>query len=111
MMQGRFLVNSIVKSSSRVVSRGMAAEAAAAASTQLTLNFVTPHTPIYTKKVVGMVLIPGVGGEFGVTAGHSPIVSELKPGVVSVIHVGVSNLIHIHIHLFSDAFPSVLSIS
>lgn len=67
------------------------AQAAAAPETasQLTLNFSTPHTPVYTKKTVDKVVLPGAAGEYGVTAGHSPIISELKPGVVSVIHLGV----------------------
>jgi F-type H+-transporting ATPase subunit delta len=63
---------------------------AAAASAQLTLNFSTPHTPIHVKKTVDKVILPGAAGEYGVTAGHSPIISELKPGVVQVVHVGVS---------------------
>jgi F0F1-type ATP synthase epsilon subunit len=37
-----------------------------------------------------MIILPGEGGEYGVTAGHSPIISQLKPGVVSVIHTGVT---------------------
>eukprot|EP01033_Poteriospumella_lacustris_P016989 gene16989-12158_t len=82
----RFLVSA--KASSRVLSRGFAQAAEAAPATQLTLNFVTPHTPIYTKKVVSQVIVPGAAGEFGLTAGHSPIISELKPGVVTVIHAG-----------------------
>lgn len=84
----RFLVSA--KASSRVLSRGFAQAAEAAPATQLTLNFVTPHTPIYTKKVVSQVIVPGAAGEFGLTAGHSPIISELKPGVVTVVHAGVS---------------------
>lgn len=36
------------------------------------------------------MIIPGSEGEYGVTAGHSPIVAELKPGVVQVIHEPVS---------------------
>ena len=67
-----------------------AAAAQEAAATQLTLNLTTPHTTLYTKKVVSQVILPGSAGEYGVTAGHSPIISELKPGVVSVVHVGVS---------------------
>ena len=63
---------------------------AAAASTQLTLNFTTPSNPIHVKKVVDKVIVPGAAGEYGVTAGHSPIISELKPGVVQVVHLGVN---------------------
>jgi F-type H+-transporting ATPase subunit delta len=68
-----------------------AAPAEAAASNQLTLNFTTPHTPVYTKKLIDKVMLPGTAGEYGVTAGHSPIISELKPGVVSVVHLTVSD--------------------
>ena len=25
-------------------------------------------------------------GEYGITAGHTPIVSQLKPGMVSIVH-------------------------
>lgn len=32
------------------------------------------------------VLLPGESGEYGVTVGHSPVISQLKPGVVTVIH-------------------------
>lgn len=66
---------------------------AAAASSQLTLNFTTPTNPIHVKKVVDKVIVPGAAGEYGVTAGHSPIISELKPGVVQVVHVGVMSRI------------------
>jgi hypothetical protein len=68
--------------------RSFAAPAEAAGSSQLQLNFSTPHTPIHVKKSVSQVLLPGSDGEYGVTAGHSPIISELKPGIVTVIHTG-----------------------
>lgn len=65
--------------------------AEAPAAGQLTLNFTTPATALHVKKVVDKVIIPGAAGEYGVTAGHSPIISELKAGVVQVVHVGVSS--------------------
>jgi F0F1-type ATP synthase epsilon subunit len=67
--------------------RTFAAEATNAS--QLTLNFTTPHTPVHVKKTVDKVILPGIAGEYGVTAGHAPIISELRPGVVSVVHLGV----------------------
>jgi F0F1-type ATP synthase epsilon subunit len=70
----------------------MAEPAAATASAQLTINFVTPHAPVYKGKVVDQVVLPGAAGVFAVTHGHSPIISQLEPGVVTVIHVGVSFL-------------------
>lgn len=85
-MQGRFLVNS-----TRIISRRMATAAAAeGAAAQLTLNFTTPHAPVYHKKIVDKVMLPGAAGEYGVTAGHSALISELQPGVVTVVHLGVS---------------------
>lgn len=42
------------------------------------------------------VIIPGSAGEYGVTAGHSPIVAELKPGVIQVLHEAVSAEVHVH---------------
>ena len=61
---------------------------AEAASADLLINFCAPHETIYSKKAVESVLIPGADGEYGVTAGISPIISELQPGVVQVNHKG-----------------------
>lgn len=61
----------------------------AASATVMTLNLSTPHENIYSEKTVDKVLLPGENGEYGVTVGHSPIISQLKPGVVSVIHTEV----------------------
>ena len=65
------------------------AEPAAATNSSLVLNFCTPAAPVYNNKVVNMIMLPGESGEYGVTVGHSPLISQLKPGVVSVIHAGV----------------------
>jgi len=63
---------------------------AAAAPTAMKLNFCTPHAAVYSNKEVSKVTLPGELGEFGVTVGHSPIISQLRPGVVSIEHTGVS---------------------
>ena len=52
----------------------------------MTLNFSLPHMNIYADKTVDRVIIPGAEGVYGVTAGHTPIVSQLKPGVVEIVH-------------------------
>ena len=62
----------------------------AVAPTSMKLNFCTPHSAIYSGKEVAKVTLPGELGEFGVTVGHSPIISQLRPGVVSIEHTGVS---------------------
>ena len=70
------------------VRRWFAESTTAAPATALTLNLCTPHTALIKGKVVDKVLLPGETGEYGVTVGHSPIISQLKPGVVTVIHTG-----------------------
>jgi hypothetical protein len=72
--------------------RALAEPAAATSSAQLVINFCTPHAPVHNKKVVDQVILPGAAGAFGITHGHSPIISQLEPGVVTVIHVGVSHI-------------------
>ena len=65
------------------------ATATSTSSSDFIINFVTPHAPIFNKKAVESVILPGAAGEYGVSFGHSPIISQLEPGVVTVIHVGV----------------------
>ena len=66
----------------------MAEEGAAAAATAdaVTLNFSVPHECIYEKKEVDLVILPGEAGEYGVTAGHTPNITQLKPGVMTIHH-------------------------
>lgn len=71
--------------------RRFAEAASSAPATALTLNFVTPHAPIISNKAVSSVTIPGEAGEYGVTVGHSPIISQLQPGIVTITHTGVNN--------------------
>merc|ERR1719223_2695894 len=55
-------------------------------ATKVTLNFAVPHEPIYSEPEVDLIIVPGVTGEYGITAGHTPIISELKPGLVQIFH-------------------------
>ena len=64
---------------------------APAAATVMTLNITTPHSAVYTNKEVSKVTLPGEMGEFGVTMNHSPIISQLRAGVVQIEHLGVSS--------------------
>lgn len=41
---------------------------------------------MYTDTAVDLVIIPGVSGDYGVTAGHTPTISELRPGTVEIFH-------------------------
>ncbi len=52
------------------------------------LNLVAPDRPSLTEEVTALVL-PGGAGEFGVLAGHMPLISTLKPGTLEVTKNGV----------------------
>jgi hypothetical protein len=59
----------------------------------LKLNFCTPHGIIYSGKSVEQLVLPGDDGEYGITVGHSSIISQLQPGVVSIVHTSVSEIL------------------
>ncbi|CDR97158.1 ATP synthase, Delta/Epsilon chain, beta-sandwich domain containing protein, putative [Babesia bigemina] len=56
-----------------------------AGSGNLVFSLMTPHTTLVSKKVVKQATLPGSEGYFTVTKGHSAMLSNLKPGVVSVV--------------------------
>eukprot|EP00937_MAST-01D_sp_MAST-1D-sp2_P002629 g2629.t1 len=62
------------------------AAAAGAAAENVTLNFALPHEAIYEGAIVDQVILPGEAGEYGVTAGHTPNITQLKPGVMQIHH-------------------------
>ena len=49
----------------------------------LQLDLVSPARLLLSESV-GMVVVPGVEGYFGVLSNHMPLLSTLRPGVVSV---------------------------
>ena len=61
---------------------------AAESSGAMTLNFNLPHETIYSEAKVSQVIVPGAAGEYGITADHVPIVAQLKPGVLQILHEG-----------------------
>jgi len=50
----------------------------------MSLNLSLPHGYIYKNKKVGLAVLPGVIGTFGITANHTPIIAELKAGIVQL---------------------------
>lgn len=72
---------------SRRVSRCMSS-AAEASDGSMTLNFNLPHETIYSEAKVSQVIVPGAAGEYGITADHVPIVAQLKPGILQIMHEG-----------------------
>lgn len=77
----RFAVRSFT--TSRLVAAAEPA-AAAAATSELVLNFAAPTRSLVAKKVVSRVTLPGRDGAFGIEKNSPPLVSELRPGVVRV---------------------------
>lgn len=53
------------------------------ADNKLTFELVTPEALLFSEEVE-MVVVPGSQGDFGVLPEHSPLVSMLRPGVVSI---------------------------
>ena len=66
----------------------MSTAAAEASDGSMTLNFSLPHETIYSEAKVSQVIVPGAAGEYGITADHVPIVAQLKPGVLQIMHEG-----------------------
>lgn len=70
----------------RTLARSFAAEASSTVdATSVILNFSVPYESIYKGVPVAQVIIPGVEGEYGVTANHVPYVAQMKPGVLQIL--------------------------
>ena len=46
-------------------------------------NLVSPEKLLFSDEV-DQVDLPGLEGDFGVLAGHTPIVAALRPGIVDI---------------------------
>ena len=65
----------------------MASNQQPATSNLLHLDLVTPEALVLSADVE-MVVIPGVEGEMGIMANHSPILTQLRAGTVEVHGTG-----------------------
>jgi F-type H+-transporting ATPase subunit delta len=75
---------SVLGASREAAARTFSSESEAAASS-VSLNFSVPYESIYNGASVEQVIIPGVEGEYGVTANHVPYVAQMKPGILTVM--------------------------
>ena len=50
---------------------------------QFQFELVSPEKMVVSK-AVAMVTVPGTEGDFGVLAGHAPVITTVKPGVIDV---------------------------
>jgi len=78
------------RASSSILRRSLSSAAPESASAGMTLNFNIPSETIYAGASVEQVIVPGAAGEYGVTADHVPVVAQLKPGVLQILHSGSS---------------------
>jgi F-type H+-transporting ATPase subunit epsilon len=51
--------------------------------TKVKFELVTPSA-LAVSENVDMVVIPGVEGDFGILAGHTPVLSTIRPGVINM---------------------------
>jgi F-type H+-transporting ATPase subunit delta len=75
------------KAGAIVLTRSYAAEATNRAENKLRLTVATPAGPLasYQDMVVEKVKIPGSTGDYTVLANHVPYISELRPGIVTIV--------------------------
>ncbi|MAV98832.1 MAG: ATP synthase F1 subunit epsilon [Rhodobiaceae bacterium] len=69
------------------------------------LEFVTPEKSLLSSEVE-QVIIPGSEGEFTILADHSPMISSLKPGLISIYEDSSSEAV---IYFVTDGFIDMAS--
>jgi F-type H+-transporting ATPase subunit epsilon len=71
-------------------------------------NLVSPEAVLFSGDVEHVV-VPGSEGEFGVLAGHAPLVSTLRPGVLKILGPGQPQRIVV-IGGFAEVGPDGLTV-
>lgn len=61
---------------------------------QLQLDVVTPERRVLSE-AVDAATIPGLNGELGILPGHTPLISQLKTGVLSYTRDGKTSQLHV----------------
>lgn len=85
------------------------AEAAVPSGAAFKFELVSPERVLLSEDVK-MVTVPGEEGDFGVLARHAPLLSSIRPGVVSVTGLD-GNLRKIFVAGgFADVGPELLSV-
>jgi F-type H+-transporting ATPase subunit epsilon len=75
---------------------------------KLNFSLVSPEREVFHGEV-DQVVVPGVEGEFGVLAGHAPVLSIIKPGVLRVMDGAAITRIFIN-GGFADVTPAGLTV-
>ena len=53
------------------------------AKAKVVFELVTP-TALAISEDVDMVVVPGIEGDFGILPGHTPVLTTIRPGVISI---------------------------
>lgn len=61
---------------------------------KIQLEVVTPERRVLEESVE-MVNVPGLNGELGILPGHTPLISQLKTGVLTYVVDGKSFVLHV----------------
>lgn len=61
---------------------------------KIQLEVVTPERRVLAEPV-DMVTVPGLGGELGILPGHTPLISQLQTGVLTLVQDGKSSSLHV----------------
>ncbi|HKP73426.1 MAG TPA: F0F1 ATP synthase subunit epsilon [Pyrinomonadaceae bacterium] len=61
---------------------------------RLQLDIITPERGVLSE-AVDAVTLPGLGGELGILPGHTPLISQLKTGVLAYTQGGTSRRLHV----------------
>ena len=61
---------------------------------QLQLDLVTPERRVLSE-AVDTTTIPGANGELGILPGHTPLISQLKTGVLTYTKDGKTSQLHV----------------
>ena len=61
---------------------------------KLQLEVVTPERRVVAESV-DAVNVPGLNGELGILAGHTPLISQLKTGVLTYTQGGTTHQLHV----------------
>src|SRR5580698_9441984 len=73
---------------------------------ELHLEFVSPERVLFSGEV-DQVDLPGTEGDMGILAGHAPLVTTLRPGIVTIFN-GNTKVPIVVVGGFAEVFPSGL---
>lgn len=75
---------------------------------RLSFSLVSPERELVSQDV-DMVVVPGSEGDFGVLPGHAPVISRLRPGLVTVTADGMDKRYFVY-HGFAEVTVTSLSV-